>query len=49
MSFRIRRRISGWVILTLLVIFACGLLQIAALNKPLPTYLVAKRDLAAGE
>jgi Flp pilus assembly protein CpaB len=49
MSISIRRRISGWMILTLLVIFASGLLLIAALNKPLPTYLVAKRDLAAGE
>lgn len=49
MSIRIRRRISGWLILTLLVISCSGLLLFFSFNKPLPTYLVAKRDLVPGE
>lgn len=49
MSIRIRRRISGWLILTLLVLSCSGLILFYSLNKPLPTYLVAKRDLVPGE
>lgn len=49
MSIRIRRRISGWLILTLVVVSASGLFLVLSINKPLPSYLVAKRDLAAGE
>jgi hypothetical protein len=49
MSIRIRRRVSGWLILTLLAIFSSGLLLVLSINKPLPTYLVAKRDLVPGE
>lgn len=49
MSIRIRRRLSGWLILSLLVIFSSGFLLFLSLNKPLPTYLVAKRDLVPGE
>ncbi len=49
MSIRIRRRISGWLILTLVVVSASGLFLVLSINKPLPIYLVAKRDLAAGE
>ena len=49
MSIRIRRRISAWLILTLVVVSASGLFLVLSINKPLPNYLVAKRDLAAGE
>lgn len=49
MSIRIRRRMSGWLILTLVVVSASGLFLVLSINKPLPSYLVAKRDLAAGE
>jgi hypothetical protein len=49
MSIRIRRRISAWLILTLVVVSASGLFLVLSINKPLPSYLVAKRDLAAGE
>lgn len=49
LSIRIRRRISGWLVLTLVVISSSGLLLFFSLNKPLPTYLVAKRDLVPGE
>lgn len=49
MSIRIRRRMSGWLLLTLVVVSASGLFLVLSINKPLPSYLVAKRDLAAGE
>lgn len=49
MSIRIRRRISAWLILTLVVVSASGFFLVLSINKPLPSYLVAKRDLAAGE
>jgi hypothetical protein len=49
MSIRIRRKISGWMVLTLIAISSSGLLLLFSLNKPLPTYLVAKRDLVPGE
>ena len=40
---------SGWLLLTLVVVSASGLFLVLSINKPLPSYLVAKRDLAAGE
>lgn len=49
MSIRIRRKVSGWMILTLIAISSSGLLLLFSLNKPLPTYLVARRDLFPGE
>jgi hypothetical protein len=37
------------MVLALIAISSSGLLLLFSLNKPLPTYLVAKRDLAPGE
>ena len=37
------------MILTLLVLSCSGLILLYSWNKPLPTYLVAKRDLVPGE
>ena len=49
MTIRIRRRISPWTIGFVAMAIASSVLFILALNKPLPTYLVAKRDLSPGE
>lgn len=49
MTLRIRRRISPWTIGFVAMAIASAVLLILALNKPLPTYLVAKRDIAPGE
>lgn len=49
MTIRIRRRISPWTIGFVAMAIASSVLFILALNKPLPTYLVAKRDISPGE
>lgn len=49
MTIRIRRRVSPWTIGFVAMAIASAVLFILALNKPLPTYLVAKRDIAPGE
>jgi len=49
LTIRIRRRISPWTIGFVAMAIASSVLFILALNKPLPTYLVAKRDLSPGE
>ncbi|MFM2022888.1 MAG: hypothetical protein RIR89_280 [Actinomycetota bacterium] len=49
MSIRLRRRLSPWSIgLFVLAIASVGIV-VASLYKPLPTYLVAKRDLVPGQ
>lgn len=49
MTIRIRRRVSSWTLFLGVAAVSCAVLIFMALNKPLPTYLVAKRDLVAGE
>jgi len=49
LTIRIRRRISPWTIGFVAMAIASSVLFILALNKPLPTYLVAKRDISPGE
>ncbi|CAB4545239.1 MAG: hypothetical protein F2536_02865 [Actinobacteria bacterium] len=49
MTIRIRRRVSPWTLFLGVAAVSCAVLIFMALNKPLPTYLVAKRDLVAGE
>jgi len=48
-SIRIKRRVSPWSIFITVAAVSCAFLIFLAINKPLPTYLVAKRDLVAGE
>lgn len=49
MSIRLRRRVSPWSIGLLFLAIACVGIVVFSLNKPLPTYLVAKRDLVPGQ
>lgn len=49
MSIRIRRRISPWGIFLVLAGLLVAVALVFSLNKPLPTYMVAKREIAVGE
>lgn len=49
MNIRIRKRVSPWTVLILILSLAAVAVLVFTLNKPLPTYLVAKRDLVPGE
>ena len=49
MSIRLRRRVSPWSIGLLFLAIASVGVVVFSLNKPLPTYLVAKRDLVPGQ
>lgn len=49
MSVRIRKRISSWTISLVILSLTAFSVFIFALNKPLPTYLVAKQEIVPGE
>lgn len=49
MNMRIRKRISNWTIAIFVLGLAAAVVAVMTLNKPLPTYLVAKRELIPGE
>lgn len=49
MSIRIRKRVSPWTVTILVLSLVAALVVVLTLNKPLPTFLVAKRALAPGE
>ena len=49
MSKRIRKSISPWTVAIFILSLIALAVVVVTLNKPLPTYLVAKRALAPGE
>ena len=49
MSMRIRKSISPWTVAIFILSLAALAVIVITLNKPLPTYLVAKRALVPGE
>lgn len=49
MSMRIRKSISPWTVAIFILSLAALTVIVITLNKPLPTYLVAKRALVPGE
>lgn len=49
MSMRIRKSISPWTVAIFILSLAALVVIVITLNKPLPTYLVAKRALVPGE
>jgi hypothetical protein len=49
MSMRIRKSISPWTFAIFILSLAALAVIVITLNKPLPTYLVAKRALVPGE
>lgn len=49
MSIRIRKRVSPWTVTIFILSLVAALVVVLTLNKPLPTFLVAKRALAPGE
>ena len=49
MSMRIRKRVNSWTVAIFVLSLAALAVVVFTLNKPLPTYLVAKRDLVPGE
>ena len=49
MSMRIRKRLSFWTVAIFILSLASAAVVVFTLNKPLPSYLVAKRDLVPGE
>jgi hypothetical protein len=49
MNIRIRKRISPWTIAIFILSLAALTVVVVTLNKPLPSYLVAKRALVPGE
>jgi hypothetical protein len=49
MSIRIRKRVSPWTVIIFILSLVAALVVVLTLNKPLPTFLVAKRALAPGE
>ena len=49
MSMRIRKRVNPWTVAIFILSLAAVAVMVFALNKPLPTYLIAKRDLLPGE
>jgi hypothetical protein len=49
MSMRIRKSISPWTVAIFILSLIALAVVVVTLNKPLPTYLVAKRALAPGE
>lgn len=49
MSMRIRKRVNPWTIAIFILSMAAAAVVVFTLNKPLPTYLIAKRDLVPGE
>lgn len=48
-SMRIRKRVSAWTLAILMLALVAAAAVVVTMNKPLPTYLVAKRDLIPGE
>ena len=49
MSMRIRKRVNPWTVAIFILSMAAAAVVVFTLNKPLPTYLVARRDLVPGE
>lgn len=49
MSMRIKKRVNPWTVAIFILSLAAVAVMVFALNKPLPTYLIAKRDLLPGE
>lgn len=49
MSMRIRKNVSPWAVAIFILSLAALAVIVITLNKPLPTYLVAKRSLVPGE
>ncbi len=49
MTIRIRKRVNRWTVVLMALTLAAVGIAVVSLNKPLPNYLVAKRELIPGE